>query len=99
MPERSSQFLVRGLNIEALHPVTGPAGSLTGLLTSSGTHATATTCTPYGTPSTTNLTASAPAPSIGYAGSCTLPGSTGVDDMRARDYNPATSAFTSTDPL
>lgn len=79
-------------------PVTDQLGSLTGLVSTSATQLTSTTYTPYGTPSTTNLTSDAPVPAIGYAGSYTLPGGTGLDDMRARDYNPATTAFTSPDP-
>jgi RHS repeat-associated protein len=51
----------------------------------SGTQVSSTTYTAYGTPDTTGTVTS----SIGYAGSYTLTGS-GLDDMRARDYNPAT---------
>jgi RHS repeat-associated protein len=79
------------------YPIEDWLGSLTGLTNSTGTQVTSTTYSPYGTPSTTSLTPGAPTPSIGYAGSYTLPGSTGLDDMRARDYNPATSQFTSVD--
>jgi RHS repeat-associated protein len=68
-------------------------GSLTGLVTSSGTQVTSTTYSAYGTPSTTGT----PASPIGYAASYALPGS-GLDDMRARDYNPALGQFTSVDP-
>ncbi len=74
-------------------------GSVTGLTNSSGTQVTATTYAPYGTASTTNLAAGAPQAGIGYAGSYTLPGGTGLDNMRARDYSPATGSFTSVDPM
>jgi RHS repeat-associated protein len=73
-------------------------GSLTGLINSTGTQVTSTTYSPYGTPSTTDLAAGAPSPSIGYASSYILPGGSGLDDMRARDYNPATSEFETVDP-
>jgi RHS repeat-associated protein len=73
-------------------------GSLTGLVNSSGTQLTTTTYGAYGSPSTTDLASAAPSPSIGYAASYSLPG-TGLDDMRARDYNPATSLFSTVDPL
>jgi RHS repeat-associated protein len=75
--------------------ITDWLGSVTGLVTSAGSQVTSTTYSPYGTPSTTG----APASPLGYAGSYNLPGSGGLDDMRARDYNPATAAFTSQDPL
>jgi RHS repeat-associated protein len=54
-----------------------------------------TTYSSFGTPTTTGT----PASSIGYAGSYTLTGGGGLDDMRARDYSPATGAFTSLDPM
>jgi RHS repeat-associated protein len=38
-------------------------------------------------------------PSIGFAASYGLPGSVGLDDMRARDYSPSSSDFASVDPL
>lgn len=75
--------------------VTDWLGSVTGLLDSTGSQVTSTTYTPYGTPSTTGT----PTSNIGYAGSYTLPGSSGLDDMRARDYSPATGAFTGADPM
>jgi RHS repeat-associated protein len=68
------------------------------LVSSSGSQVTSTTYSAYGTPSTTNLATAAPSPSIGYDASYTLPGVTGLDDMRARDYNPASGEFTSVDP-
>jgi RHS repeat-associated protein len=80
------------------YAVTDWLGSLTGLVSSSGTQVTSTTYSTYGTPSTTDLTSTAPTSSIGYASSYALPGDTGFDDMRARDYNPATATFTSIDP-
>ena len=80
------------------YPVTDWLGSLTGLTGSTGAQVTATSYSPYGTPSSTSLTSGAPSPSIGYAGSYALPGADGLDDMRARDYSPATGAFTSVDP-
>jgi RHS repeat-associated protein len=69
-------------------------GSVTGLVNSSGSQVTTTSYSAYGTPSTTGSVL----PGIGYAGSYSLPGGSGVDDMRARDYNPATSEFLSVDP-
>jgi RHS repeat-associated protein len=69
-------------------------GSVTGLVNSSGTQVSSTTYSAYGTPTTTGSLV----PSIGYAASYTLPGGAGLDDMRARDYNPATGQFTSVDP-
>jgi RHS repeat-associated protein len=69
-------------------------GSVTGLVSSAGTQVSSTTYSAYGTPATTG----SPVPSVGYAASYTLTGS-GLDDMRARDYNPASSQFTSVDPL
>jgi RHS repeat-associated protein len=73
--------------------VTNWESSLTGLVNSSGAQVSSTTYGPYGTSGTSGT----PSSSIGYAGSYTLPGS-GLDDMRARDYNPATGSFTSVDP-
>jgi RHS repeat-associated protein len=70
-------------------------GSVTGLVNSSGSQVESTTYSPYGTPTTTG----SPASSIGYAGSYSLPDSGGFDNMRSRDYNPATGQFTSVDPL
>ena len=70
-------------------------GSVTGLINSAGSQVTSTTYTAYGTPSTTGR----PTPSIGYAGSYALPSGTGLYDMNARDYSPATAEFTSVDPL
>lgn len=81
------------------YPVSDTLGSITGLLNSAGTQVSATSYTPYGTPSQTNLVTGAPVSSIGYAGSYTLPGGTGLDDMQARDYNPSTGQFASLDPL
>lgn len=52
-----------------------------------------TTYSAYGTPSTSGTVTS----NVGYAGSYSLTGSR-LDSMRARDYNPATSQFTSVDP-
>jgi RHS repeat-associated protein len=68
-------------------------GSLTGLVSPSGTQVTSTAYSAYGTPSTTG----APASPIGYAASYALPGS-GLDDMRARDYNPTLGQFTRVGP-
>lgn len=79
--------------------VTDWLGSVTGLISSSGTQVTSSTYSAYGTASTTDLNASAPGSSIGYAGSYTQPGGTGLDDMRARDYSPATGAFSTVDPM
>jgi RHS repeat-associated protein len=70
-------------------------GSVTGLVNSSGSQVESTSYSPYGTPTATG----SPASSIGYAGSYSLPDSGGLDDMRSRDYNPATGQFTSVDPL
>jgi hypothetical protein len=69
-------------------------GSVTGLISSAGTQVSSTTYTFYGTPAATGT----PASPVGFAGSCTLPGSGGLDDMNARDYNPANGTFTSVDP-
>jgi RHS repeat-associated protein len=69
--------------------------SITGLVNSSGAQVMSTTYSAYGTPTTTG----SPASSIGYAGSYTPAGSGGLDDMRARDYNAGTGAFTSVDPM
>lgn len=80
------------------YPVQDWLGSLTGLTNSAGTQATATQYSPYGTPSTSNLVMGAPSPSIGFAGSYTLPGSAGLADMRMRDYSPATGSFQTVDP-
>jgi RHS repeat-associated protein len=73
--------------------VTDWEGSVTGLVNTSGTQVSDTNYTAYGTPSTTGTVTS----SIGYAGSYALAGS-GLDDMRARDYDPAASEFLSVDP-
>jgi RHS repeat-associated protein len=81
------------------YPVTDSLGSVTGLVSAAGAQQTSTIYGPYGTPSTTVLATGSPASSIGYAGSYTLPGGTTLDDMRARDYSPATGAFTSVDPM
>jgi RHS repeat-associated protein len=80
------------------YPVQDWLGSLTGLTNSAGGQVTSTSYSSYGTPSTAMLVLGAPVPSIGYAGSYTLPGGTGLDDMRARDYNPATGGFQTVDP-
>jgi RHS repeat-associated protein len=76
------------------HATTNWLGSVTGLLSSAGAQVSSTTYTPYGTPATTGT----PASPIGFAGSYAQPGS-GLDDMHARDYNPAAGTFTSVDPL
>jgi RHS repeat-associated protein len=81
------------------YAITDWLGSVTGLVSSAGTQLTSTTFSPYGTASTTNMTGGAPVSSIGYAGSYTQPGGTGLDDMRARDYNPSSATFTSVDPM
>jgi RHS repeat-associated protein len=81
------------------YPVTDWLGSVTGLVNSAGTQVSATTYGAYGTASTATPAAGTPASSVGYAGSYTLPGGTGLDDMRARDYSPATGSFTSVDPM
>jgi RHS repeat-associated protein len=81
------------------YPVTDWLGSVSGLVNSSGTEVSATTYSPYGVPSTTDLVPGAPSSSIGYAGSYTIPGNIGLDDMRTRDYNPALGTYTSPDPL
>lgn len=80
-------------------PVTDWLGSVTGLVSSSGTQATKTTYGPYGAAATTSLVTGAPSSSIGYAGSYTVPDSGGLDNMRARDYNPATGSFLTLDPM
>jgi RHS repeat-associated protein len=77
------------------YAITDWLGSVTGLVSSSGAQVSSTTYTPYGTPATTG----APASPIGYADSYTLPGSGGLDDMHARDYDPATATFATVDPL
>ena len=77
------------------HATTDWLGSVTGLISSSGTQVTSTTYSPYGSATTTGT----PASPLGFAGSYTLPGSGGLDDMRARDYSPATGGFTRVDPL
>jgi RHS repeat-associated protein len=74
-------------------------GSVTGLVNSSGSQVSKTSYSPYGTATTTSLASGAPTSSIGYAGSYNVPDSAGLDDMRARDYDPATDEFTSADPL
>jgi RHS repeat-associated protein len=74
--------------------VTDWEGSLTGLINSSGAQENNTTYTAYGAASTSGSVTS----SIGYTGSYTLNGS-GLDDQRARDYDPATGQFSSVDPL
>jgi RHS repeat-associated protein len=79
----------------AYYATTNWLGSVTGLVSSAGAQVSSTTYTPYGTEATTG----SPLSPIGYAGSYTLPGSGGLDDMHARDYNPATATFTSADPL
>jgi hypothetical protein len=71
--------------------ITDWEGSLTGLVSSSGTQVSTTSYSSYGIPSTSGTVLS----NIGYAGSCTLTGGGGLDDMRARDYNPSTTEFTS----
>jgi len=81
------------------YPVSNSTGSVTGLLNSAGSQVSETSYSPYGTPSQTSLAAGAPTSSIGYAESYTMPGGTGLDDMRARDYSPASPGFTSSDPL
>ncbi len=79
--------------------VTDWLGSLTGLVSSSGTQQTKTSYGPYGAATTTSLVKGSPTASIGYAGSYTLPDGGGLDNMRARDYNPATGSFLSIDPM
>jgi RHS repeat-associated protein len=69
-------------------------GSVTGLDNSSGTQVSSTAYSAYGTPSTSGTVLS----TIGYIGSYTLTGS-GLDNMRARDYSPATGEFVTVDPL
>jgi RHS repeat-associated protein len=81
------------------YPVTDWLGSVTGLVNSAGTQVSATTYSAYGAASTATPATGTPASSVGYAGSYTLPGGTGLDDMRARDYSPATGSFTSVDPM
>jgi RHS repeat-associated protein len=81
------------------YPVTDWLGSVTGLVNSAGTQVSTTTYGAYGTASTPTPAAGTPTSSLGYAGSYTLPGGTGLDDMRARDYSPATASFTSVDPM
>lgn len=81
------------------YPVSNSTGSVTGLLNSAGTQVSAINYSPYGTSSQTSLASGAPTSSIGYAGSYTMPGGTGLDDMRARDYSPATAGFISSDPM
>jgi RHS repeat-associated protein len=71
-------------------------GSVTGLVGSAGSQLTSTIYSAYGTPSTTGPLSAGIA--VGYAGSYALPGGNGLDDMRARDYSPATGVFTSVDP-
>jgi RHS repeat-associated protein len=73
--------------------------SVTGLINSSGSQATSTSYAAYGPASASVLISGSPTPSIGYAGSYSPPGGTGLDDMRARDYNPSTGAFTTVDPM
>lgn len=68
-------------------------GSVTGLISASGTQETSTDYSAYGTSSTTGTITSA----IGYTGADTLTGS-GLDDMRARSYA-TTGQFTSVDPM
>jgi RHS repeat-associated protein len=75
--------------------ITDQVGSVTGVTSSSAAQVTSTTYAPFGAPTTTGTAA----PSIGFADSYTQPGGTSLDDMRARDYNPATGDFTSADPL
>jgi RHS repeat-associated protein len=81
------------------NPVTDWLGSVTGLVSSAGTQATKTSYSAYGAASTTNITPGAPSSSIGFGGSYTVPDSGGLDNMRARDYNPATGSFTGVDPM
>lgn len=81
------------------YPVRDWLGSLTGLTNSAGTQVTRTQYSAYGTPGTSNLITGAPSPSIGYAGAYTLPGGAGLDDMRAREYDPVEGQFTSIDPI
>jgi RHS repeat-associated protein len=81
------------------YPVSSSAGSITGLLDSGGAQVSDVSYSPYGTASQTSLVGGAPTSSIGYAGSYTMPGGTGLDDLRARDYSPATAGFTSSDPM
>lgn len=81
------------------YPVSDSTGSVTGLMNSAGSQVSETSYSPYGTPSQTRLVAGAPTSSLGYAQSYTLPGGTGLDDMRARDYSPASLGFISSDPL
>jgi RHS repeat-associated protein len=81
------------------NPVTDWLKSVTGLVSSAGTQVSETTYGPYGAASTTALKSGAPSSSIGYAGSYTRPDGGGLDNMRARDYNPATGSFTGVDPM
>ena len=68
-------------------------------MNSAGNQVTSTSYGPYGTASTAVLAVGAPTSAIGYAGSYALPGGTGLDDMRARSYNPVTGTFASADPM
>ena len=73
-------------------------GSITALTDPAGNTEWTYTYEPFGTPRTTvQVDPNAPVNPLGYTGQYTDP-STSLLDLRARQYNPALGAFTSTDP-
>jgi RHS repeat-associated protein len=73
-------------------------GSITALTSSSGATEWTYTYEPFGNPkTTTKVDPNAPINPLGYVGQYQDPAS-GLYDLRARQYNPTTGLFTSTDP-
>jgi RHS repeat-associated protein len=75
--------------------ITNWLGSVTGLVNSAGTQVSSTAYAFYGSATTTGT----PVSPVGYAGSYALPGSGGLDDMNARNYNPANGTFVSVNSM
>jgi RHS repeat-associated protein len=68
------------------------------MFTTAGVDQTAYSYDPFGTATSTAKPTSATQP-FGYTGQLTNPVLTGQQDLRARNYDPATAAFTSRDPI
>ena len=73
-------------------------GSITDAITGAGTPTQEHTYDPWGAQTSNTLTGNAIDTPFGYTGEYTEP-ATGQVHLRARDYNPTTGRFTTTDPL
>ncbi|HEV2636342.1 MAG TPA: fibronectin type III domain-containing protein [Actinocrinis sp.] len=74
-------------------------GSVTDLTSATGVDQIADSYTATGQETVNHLTTTQPPNQYGYAGSLDDPALSGLQDMRARQYDPATARFTSTDPV